>query len=212
MSRAAMELDFFGMEKDGTTAKSQFQRFLGRRRSFRGMQSAISKINPDLLKTVIASGSVSQAPKNNPPFASRKSFSVPSTPKADQNYLPALPVYSPVFRPVSAETTPITIFYNGTVSVFDVSPEQIESIMKLALDGSTKTVEPADSKLAIPPNEEQQLLETLNGDLPLARRKSLHRFLEKRKERLTSVYPYPPHIQYAVSDQEKTTMEELFRA
>ena len=35
--------------------------------------------------------------------------------------------------------------------------------MKLALDGSTKTVEPADSKLAIPPNEEQQLLETLNG-------------------------------------------------
>ncbi|KAJ9709961.1 hypothetical protein PVL29_001442 [Vitis rotundifolia] len=175
------------------------------------MQSAISKINPDLLKTVIASGSVSQAPKNNPPFASRNSLSVPSTPKSDQNYLPALPVYSPVFRPVSAETTPITIFYNGTVSVFDVSPEQIESIMKLALDGSTKTVEPADSKLAIPPNEEQQLLETLNGDLPLARRKSLHRFLEKRKERLTSVSPYPPQIRYAVSDQEKIT-EELFRA
>lgn len=63
------------------------------------MQSGISKIDPELLKTVIASGSASQAAKNNPPFASAKlSFSVPSTPKADQNHLPALPVYAPAFR------------------------------------------------------------------------------------------------------------------
>lgn len=60
-----------------------------------GMQSTISKINPELLKTVIASSS---APKNIPPSAPPKSFSVPSTPEADQNHPPALPVYSPVFR------------------------------------------------------------------------------------------------------------------
>ena len=57
-----------------------------------GIQNVISKINPELIKTVIASRSVS------PPFAPAKSVSVPSTPKSGQNRLPALPVYSPVLR------------------------------------------------------------------------------------------------------------------
>lgn len=35
--------------------------------------------------------------------------------------------------------------------------------MKLALEENTKNGEPTDSKVAFPPKEDQQLLETLNG-------------------------------------------------
>ncbi|KAK9276540.1 hypothetical protein L1049_006074 [Liquidambar formosana] len=146
-------------------------------------------------------------------LAPKKSFSVPSTPKGDHNLFSSLPVYTPIFRPTAetaSETAPLTIFYNGTVSVFNVPRDKAENILKFAVEGSFKTVESADPKVAASPSEQQQLIETLNGDLPIARRKSLQRFLEKRKERLTSVSPYGCHMEYAFSGQ-KTT-EDLFRA
>jgi len=69
--------------------------FLG----FVDIQSAISKINPELLKSVIASGSAATktTPENGNQF-SNKSFSVPSTPKQEQPSFPALPLYSPLPR------------------------------------------------------------------------------------------------------------------
>ncbi|XP_008222362.1 PREDICTED: protein TIFY 9 [Prunus mume] len=217
MSRATVELDFFGMDQHrdpSSSSKSQFQKFLHRQRSFRGIQNAMSKIKPQVLKSVIASGSVllnhhphgSETPK-----ASRKSLSVPSSPKAEKIPFPSLPVYIPTgtsvssFMPAPAAasekleetTTPLTIFYNGTVSVFDVPRDKAESLLKLALEGnSAKAAESAlavDSKLAPHSSDQQQLLDPLDGDLPIFRRKSLQRFLEKRKERLHSVSPFPSH-------------------
>ncbi|MBA0878332.1 hypothetical protein Goshw_020177 [Gossypium schwendimanii] len=181
MSRATVELDFFGMEK-ANSCKSQFQKFLDRRRSFRGIQGAISKMNPELIKSVIASGST-----NRNPVDWTKSFSVPSSPKEDRStLLPSLPVLNPALRSTPSEDSPpLTIFYNGTVSVINVPRDKAESIFKLAVEGSSKNIESVDSsKAANPSSDQQNLLEARNGDLPIARRKSLQRFLEKRKERL----------------------------
>ncbi|KAJ8759399.1 hypothetical protein K2173_006919 [Erythroxylum novogranatense] len=174
MSRANVEMDFFGMEND-CTANSRFPRRLPRQRSFRDIQSAISKINPELLKSVIASATGQQSsPGSANQLEHKKPFSLPSSPKEAFSLTPR--TYSENF----AETAPLTIFYNGTVAVYDVPPDKAEAILKLAERGASRVAESAD---------EQQLLENLSGDLPIARRKSLLGFLEKRKERLTSASP-----------------------
>ncbi|XAR64341.1 hypothetical protein NMG60_11024645 [Bertholletia excelsa] len=188
MARSAVELDFFRMEKQ-PSPKPQPPKLFDRRRSFRDIQGVISKLNPEVLKAVIASGSVdksSNSSENCNLSASSAPFSVPSTPKHD-----AFPVQTPALGSESTtETAKMTIFYNGVVTIFEVPRHKAENILKIAGGGVPKIVESADPKLAASSEDQHQLLKTLNGDLPIARRKSLKRFLEKRKERVTLASPY----------------------
>ncbi|KAL1565352.1 protein TIFY 9 [Salvia divinorum] len=155
----SLELDFFGMEK--RSAAPVFQR----RRSFRDMQAVISKMNPEVVKRVIGNGGL----------GSKKSTSPSAVPS------PQSPVSDPKLR------APMTIFYNGMVSVFDVSPRKAQNILKAADEFlPSKSAENLESNS----KSEKNLLESLNGDLPISRKNSLQRFLEKRKERLVWVSPY----------------------
>lgn len=124
MSRVTTELDFFGLEKKQTNnvPNPKFKKFLDRRRSFRGsfyfsflfifchepfyrflfgiiifitdIQGAISKINPEIIKSLLASGA-------NHADSSTISPSIPSAPKADHPLIPISPVQAPLTMLVS---------------------------------------------------------------------------------------------------------------
>ncbi|ANM69302.1 jasmonate-zim-domain protein 10 [Arabidopsis thaliana] len=222
MSKATIELDFLGLEKKQTNnaPKPKFQKFLDRRRSFRDIQGAISKIDPEIIKSLLAS-------TGNNSDSSAKSRSVPSTPREDQPQIPISPVHASlaryfclsgkvffffltflalpektkkfeiqifktfIFLRSSTElvsgTVPMTIFYNGSVSVFQVSRNKAGEIMKVANEAASKKDESSmetDLSVILPTTLRPKLFgQNLEGDLPIARRKSLQRFLEKRKER-----------------------------
>lgn len=121
MSKVTTELDFFGLDKNQTNnaPKPKFKKTLDRRRSFRGlfylfylshilllfylvlnrlvltfiteMQGAISKIDPEIIKSLLASGA-------NRSESSTRSLSVPSTPKEDHPQIPPSPVHVPLSR------------------------------------------------------------------------------------------------------------------
>lgn len=125
------------------------------------------------------------------------SGSMPGTPTdlaPSPTLTPALPVLSQVSSRTTEnlpETAPFTIFYKGTVSVFNIPRDKAESILKIAVEGCPKKAEPSDSEIAVPASNEPHLVVgSLNEDLPIARRKSLQRFLQKRKERVISAMPY----------------------
>ncbi|CAN7114125.1 protein TIFY 9 isoform X1 [Brassica rapa] len=192
MSRVTTELDFFGLEKKQTNnvPKPKFKKFLDRRRSFRDIQGAISKIHPEIIKSLLASGA-------NHADSSTISPSVPSTPKADYPQIPISPVQAPLTMQTehSSGTVPMTIFYNGTVSVYQVSPNQADDILKVVMETAPKKDKSiVKDHLVIPPTTLRTKLfgKNLEGDLPIQRTRSLQRFLEKRKERLVSISPYFP--------------------
>nr|ATA66294.1 TIFY10A [Salvia miltiorrhiza] len=101
------------------------------------------------------------------------------------------------------ETAPLTIFYAGQVIVFNDFPaDKAQEILALASKLSAAQTHP--NAAFAPPHAVQSPAESassvpnfvsaqpaLDSDLPIARKNSLARFLEKRRDRITANAPYP---------------------
>ncbi|XP_078429572.1 protein TIFY 10b-like isoform X3 [Wolffia australiana] len=87
----------------------------------------------------------------------------------------------------------MTIFYGGKVVVIDEVPaEKAEELMIMAKrSAQTEAPSPSTSQPATPSPAQQKPSPAAGSDLPIARRVSLNRFLEKRKDRITAKGPYP---------------------
>ncbi|KAI7735529.1 hypothetical protein M8C21_017887 [Ambrosia artemisiifolia] len=165
-------IDFFRLDDESCSKKVSDRR---------DIQGVISKINPELLKSAIASASANSFAANTA-FSSNLQLQTPTVYNQDSGI-----VNMPV--PVAQ----MTIFFNGTVSVFDVTPNQAESIMKLA-ESSVNSVSNnvVESTLVVKTesNQTQCIGRVLSNDLPMSRKRSLRMFLEKRKERHVAMSPY----------------------
>jgi jasmonate ZIM domain-containing protein len=95
----------------------------------------------------------------------------------------------------------MTIFYGGQVLVFnDFSAEKAKEIMLLAASKGSPLIanmipKSADSATSygngmVQQENVQNPLYPIVNDLPLSRKASLTRFLEKRKDRITAKAPY----------------------
>ncbi|PKI43512.1 hypothetical protein CRG98_036114 [Punica granatum] len=183
---------------------------------------------PEMLRQTMAPMNFFPIPENpntdsapkNPPAGSLKSMDLfPQSADSSTKMLDAAE---------EPKTAQMTIFYAGQVIVFNDFPaDKAKEVMLLATKGSNSQVftpQPAfvapripknqiESKARVPPSPImssnpiqdllQQTAEPMASDLPIARRKSLHRFLEKRKDRITSKSPYQVVDTSAASSPDK---------
>ncbi|KAK6160463.1 hypothetical protein DH2020_003844 [Rehmannia glutinosa] len=183
--RSALELDLFTTE-----SKAAKTPIFERRRSFRDIQGVITKMNPEVVKSVIANKSSSLSVLSSPPNETH--INIPLCDPATKLRLTC------GYENNAENTAPMTIFYNGMVAVFDVSPNKAKDILKVAEEGLTKTAD-----------DQENLSQSLNGDLPITRRNSLQKFLEKRKERVSvDMSPYYFLTNYSYSSQSPSTRRD----
>lgn len=121
---------------------------------------------------------------------------------ATMNLLPMIEKKSMSLFPQAAESdkAQMTIFYAGQVIVFNDFPADKAKEIMLMASTTNKTQNPsnglesaADAVNMVPSfgiQEKQMPSQPIVSDLPIARRASLTRFLEKRKDRLTAKAPY----------------------
>lgn len=127
----------------------------------------------------------------------------------------------------STKNSQMTIFYGGKVLVFDDLPaDKAREVMQLASSGcssggdlavartekySSADALPSSSKAPVHVSAQerpQTQAEANTSDLPIARRSSLHRFLEKRKDRAVARGPYH-QAQNAPSSSSSKNEEQL---
>ncbi|AES65640.1 putative transcription factor TIFY family [Medicago truncatula] len=135
-------------------------------------------------------------------------------------------------NPVIANTTQLTIFYNGSICIYDGIPaEKVQEIMRIAAaaakSSETKKIvkqSPAPSPVPTRPSSPHGTADNIASsqalpfpakssicrmqEFPIARRHSLQMFLQKRRDRLGSKAPYPSSPKTKVADN----MENNFGA
>lgn len=91
----------------------------------------------------------------------------------------------------------LTIFYAGTINVYDhITMDKVQTILHFARESSS----PTNSEAMKIPKKDPTIAPShpsglpsfcrLQADFPIARKSSLQRFLEKRRDRITSRSPY----------------------
>ncbi|XP_072973058.1 protein TIFY 10b-like isoform X1 [Typha angustifolia] len=93
------------------------------------------------------------------------------------------------------EKAQLTIFYSGKVLVFDNFPgDKVKDLMEMASNGKLLAQSFNAGAPPLMPRTTSSYhklpLQANASDMPIARRNSLHRFLEKRKDRVGSKAPY----------------------
>ncbi|KAL7600670.1 protein TIFY 10A [Lactuca sativa] len=104
-------------------------------------------------------------------------------------------------KPIESRTEQMTIFYKGQVLVFDcVSADKARDLMLAATSVSASHNNQSHNRLQLASTSDSfgsehvlQGLQENGSELPIARRVSLHKFLEKRKDRATGRAPYQLH-------------------
>ncbi|RCV11827.1 hypothetical protein SETIT_2G217500v2 [Setaria italica] len=102
-------------------------------------------------------------------------------------------------NPREEEAQQLTIFYGGKVVVFDKFPStKVKDLLQIVNAGGDRAGDTAA------PQPSQNSL----SDMPIARRNSLHRFLEKRKGRITAKAPYQVNSPVGVDASKQATGEK----
>ncbi|XP_076906242.1 protein TIFY 10A-like [Bidens hawaiensis] len=116
------------------------------------------------------------------------------SPAATMNLFPV--VETPRAQKQQDQSRTMTIFYNGQVVVFgDLAPEKVKEIMTLAEQGAAQK--------ASKPAEPSKNIVVSGSGLPIARRNSIARFFEKRKDRISARAPYQAKV-VSKQDDNKT--------